>query len=336
MPPSKGPVLSLQGKIVAGALLAGILLALWVESFSPAGREAAPRGEGSIEEENFQRVVCLSPALTEIVFDMGAGKRVVAVPDFLFGPPAAQSLPRVGGAFNPNLERILSLGPDFLLFQGRGAKVRAFGARHGIPFPDPPLELDTLEDLFEAYWRLGLLFRIPERAEAAAHRLRASLARTAGRSFQAGPPVPLFLALGHREGTLSGLYTATKKTFLGEIARIAGGANVFASAPGAWPQVSLESVQAREPRVILDFHPGERIRKEALLEDWKKTLPGTPAVKEGRIYILTQKFLLMPGPRAAETAEVLFRLLHPAAPQGWEGRKERPGKSKESKRGSRR
>ncbi len=335
MASSAGPVFTLQGKITAGALLAGVLLALWMESFSPKpGPSAGPvPGPGP---ETYERVVCLSPALVEIVFDIGAGRRVAGVPDFLFGPPAARTLPRVGGAFNPNLERILSLQPDFLLFQGKSSKVRAFALRHGIPFPDPPLELDTLEDLFRAYWRLGLLFRIPEKAEEAAHRLRSSLARTAAKGFSAGPPVPVFLALGHREGTLAGIYTATGKTFLGEIARVAGGAGVFASAPGTWPQVSLESVQAREPEVILDFHPGEKVREKALLEDWKKALPGLPAVREKRVYILTQKFLLVPGPRAAETAEVLFRLLHPADRKKKGEGKEGPGKNKERSRGSRR
>ena len=251
----------------------------------------------------------------------------------IFGPPEARTLPRVGGSFNPAFEKILSLKPDFLLFQGRSEKVRAFAARHGFPFLDPPLELDTLEDLFAAYWRLGLLFRIPEKAEAAAHRLRAALAGVAERTLRAPSPVSVFLAMGHREGTLAGVYTATRGTFLGEIAEIAGGENVFAQAPGRWPQVSLESVQARRPAVILDFHPGEKIHERALLDDWKKALPSLPAVREGRTHILTQDFILLPGPRAALTAEILAGLLHP---EGAGGKKKEGKGGKEENRGSRR
>ncbi len=325
-----GPALPLKWTIPAGAFLAGCLLSFWMQSLSPISTAPCKGGGPSRGEppRPYRRVVCLSPALVEILFDMGAGDRVVGGPDFLFWPPRARSLPRVGGSFNPAFEKILTLKPGFLLFQGQSAKVRDFARRHGIPFPDPPLRLDTLEDLFSAYWRLGLLFGIPEKAEAAAHRLRAALARTAERAARAEERTPVLLALGHREGTLAGIYTATRKTFLGEIARIAGGDNVFADAPGMWPQVSLESVQARRPRVILDFHPGEKVRAASLLADWKKGLPGLPAVRDGRVYILAQNFLLLPGPRAARTAEILAGLLHPSP--GKEKSRHDPGRARRS------
>ena len=297
--------------VAGAALLLGVLLSLWLDSLRPPSRRAgaAPDRSGAGPASPPERIVVLSPALAEIVFHMGAGSLVTAVPDFLTAPPQALSLPRVGGSFNPAFERILELRPDFLLFQGKSAKVRDFARRHGIPCPEPPLELDTLEDLFQAYRRIGVLLGRPVAAEEAAHRVRSALARVLEATLRSGPGPRVFLALGHRRGTLAGLYTATDRTFLGELLRIAGGRNVFGSAPGNWPQVSLESLQARAPQVVLDFHPGESPDGRSLLEDWRRDLPGVPAVLMGRVYVLTQDFLLTPGPRAARTAELLAELL---------------------------
>jgi len=324
-----GKVPGLSTWVTAGAFLAGILLSLFLEDLAPPLPEGHTRSRGNAASSASPsrppgpgRVVVLSPALVEIVFDIGAGSQVAGVPDFLFGPPRALALPRVGGSFNPAFEKILELRPRFLLFQGRSAKVRSFAARHSIPCPDPPLELDTLADLFQAYWRVGRIMGVPVEAEDAAHRLRSGLARLLEETLRAGPGPRVFLALGHRKGTLAGVYTATGKTFLGQIVRLAGGRNLFEEAPGKWPQVSIESLQAGEPEVVLDFHPGEKADPAALLSDWRRTLPGIPAVRNGKVRVLTEDFLLLPGPRVVRTARILAGIFRPSRRAGGEAPEE--------------
>ena len=235
-------------------------------------------------------------------------------PDFLTAPPAALALPRVGGAFNPGLERILRLRPDLIVTQGRAAKLRRFAGNHRIPLVGLPL--DNLGDLLAAYGRLGAVTGLADEAAARARDLRFQLVLVKEWSARQGPGPRVFLALGHRAGTLAGLYTATDATFLGQVLRVAGGRNLFPSSPSLWPTISLESLRAADPEVIVELKPGETPDRKRLLVDWQAALPGVAAVRNGRIHLLTADHLLLPGPRLAATARTLARLLHPKADQG--------------------
>jgi iron complex transport system substrate-binding protein len=113
-------------------------------------------------------------------------------------------------------------------------------------------------------------------------------------------------------GAMAGLTTVGPKSFLAELVEIAGGRNVFSEMDAPYPQISKESLIVRDPRVILELRPGEDLDEEAtrsLRQDWQ-ALPTLRAVREGRIHVLTDEVLLVPGPRIVRAARILARAIH--------------------------
>jgi iron complex transport system substrate-binding protein len=84
------------------------------------------------DHPDYARVICAAPSITEIVFTLGAGSRVVGVSDYSFFPPEAKGIARIGGQINPNREMILSLEPDLIIFQGKHPALSRFCRRQGI------------------------------------------------------------------------------------------------------------------------------------------------------------------------------------------------------------
>ena len=112
------------------------------------------------------------------------------------------------------------------------------------------------------------------------------------------------------------IYTAGAHTMIDDLFEIAGGINVGRQAPGAWPQVGLETVVAWSPEVIITtYHPDsgeasgleEEIEKLRRTDGWK----AVPAVREGRIYYVDPDLMNRPGPRLIDALEQIAALLHP-------------------------
>ncbi len=256
-----------------------------------------------------QRIILLSPALVEIAFHAGLGNKVIAAPDFTVWPKEALRLPRIGARFNPNLEKILALKPDLVVFQGRNPVIKAFAVKHGIPFYGPGIKLDTVEDIFNAYSILGRLARSPVEAEKAGAGLRLELARLMERSYRRKSVPRALLVLGKNRSSFKGIYTATSMTFIGELVEMVGAINVFGNSPGLWPKISLEGIIGKNPDAVLILSPGKRISPVEEVREWEKSLPSVEAVKRRKIFIIDEPFVLIPGPRILDTARLFERVL---------------------------
>jgi iron complex transport system substrate-binding protein len=137
----------------------------------------------------------------------------------------------------------------------------------------------------------------------------------------AGRPRPrVFITVARQPGSLANILTASRGTFVHEIIEYAGGENVFADLAMAYPQVSLEAILAAQPDVIIEAMP-EIEPTEALAasvrELWAKLGP-LPAVKNNRVYLLTEPNALTPSPRVVEVVGHVARWLHPEVEDGGE------------------
>ncbi|MDD4117057.1 MAG: helical backbone metal receptor [Kiritimatiellae bacterium] len=246
------------------------------------------------------RIVCASPAVTEIVFALGAGDRVAAVADFTDWPPEAAEKPRIGGALSPSRERILALQADLILSQGRSEALAALAREHRIAFFSLPL--DTLSDVRAAIAGCAARLNAEERGRRLLREFDAGLAALPRRE-----PVPVLIALGHSPGDLSGLMTTGAGTFLHDIVELAGGRNVFKDVPLPWPRISRESLLRRAPALVLDLQAValDDTRRAALAADWQR-LGFAPA----QVRILEEDFLLRPGPRAPLAAARIAESIH--------------------------
>jgi iron complex transport system substrate-binding protein len=259
-----------------------------------------------------KRIVSLVPALTEILFAIGAGPQVIAVSSFDDDPPEVLKLPKVGALLDPDTERILSMRPDLVLTYGSqtdldkqlaAAGIRTFPYRHG-----------GLADVTPTFHALGIVTGHVDQADRVAASIEARLdavrARVAGRRR----PRTL-LVMGRTPQSLRQLHASGGIGFLHDVVTLAGGANVFEDIKRQAVQASTEMLISRAPDVILDLHYSKDV-KPAALEKERRTwlaLPSIPAVKTGRVHILLGDQFVVPGPRIAAAAEEYARAIHPDA-----------------------
>jgi iron complex transport system substrate-binding protein len=269
---------------------------------------AAPDWPGHSRAEP-QRIVSLIPAVTETLFAIGAGSKVVGVSAFDTWPPDVANIARVGGLIDPDTERILALRPDLafvygsqedLIRQLRAAGIAVEIYRHGGL-------ADVVSSIRTAGRRVG--------HEAQADRVAAEIERTitAIRDRTAALPRPsTLIVFGREEGTLRGIYASGGTGFIHDMVEAAGGRNVFGDAARESVQASLESILERAPEVILEIRasavardPGYAARQVAVWD----AAPSIPAVRNKRVHVLLDERLVVPGPRIAAGVELLERAL---------------------------
>jgi iron complex transport system substrate-binding protein len=288
-------------KRLIGIVLAAAVVVGGVRPATTQARAAEPR-----------RIVSLVPALTEMLFALGAGPRVVAVSSYDEFPPEVKSLPRVGALLDPDMERILALRPDLVVIYGSQtdlqsqfarAGIRAFNYRHaglaGV--------FNTLKELGAAVGRSGEADRL---AREIRERLDAIQARVRGR------PRPRTLLVFERDpASLRGVYVSGGVGFLHDMLEIAGGVNVFADMARESVQPSVETMLARAPDVILEVRVKGLLAPADVAEAKRvwAALASVPAVQHGRIQILHGDHLVVPGPRVVQGTEAFARALHPDA-----------------------
>ena len=259
-----------------------------------------------------RRIVSLVPAVTEMLFAIGAGPQVVAVSSFDDFPPEVKSLPRVGALLDPDVERILTLRPDLVITYGSQGSVEAQLARAGIRTFS--YRHGGVGAIVQTVRDLGSVTGRASQAGGKAHEIEAQFdnVRAAVRGY-ARPRV--LLVFGRQPQSLRQMYASGGAGFLNDILEAAGGQNVFSDVRQESVQPSQETLLARAPDVIIEIRSG---RSEATTDAagersaWSP-LASIPAVRNGRIHLLTGAQFVVPGPRVGLAAEQLARMLHPEA-----------------------
>lgn len=259
-----------------------------------------------------QRIISLVPALTEMLFAIGAGPQVIAVSSFDTYPPEAASRPRVGALLDPDVERVLSMKPDLVAIYGSQDDLRQQLTRANIALFD--YRHGGLDAIMETMRRLGERTghgrEANEIAEDLERRLEAIRQRTAGR-----PHPKTLLVFGREPGSLRNIYVSGGRGFLHDMLVVAGGVDLFADVDRESVQATTEAILARAPDVILELHEGPAMDATAAARAaaaWSR-LAAAPAVKNGRVHVVSGEGLVVPGPRVAASTERLARALHPAA-----------------------
>jgi iron complex transport system substrate-binding protein len=238
--------------------------------------------------------VALAPNLSETLFALGLGDRVVGVGDYSTWPPEAAAKPHLGGLFDANLERIVSLKPDLAVLLPSEKDLAAKLSPLGVEVLTIPNE--TLADVERSFTTVAERCGVPEVGARLAAEWRAGLAP---RPVSGGARRPrVVLSVGRQEGRLADVLVAGPDTFYQELLDRLDAENVFADAPVRYPKVSLEELVARAPDVILELRAEEVPPESArlLVRDWNQ-LADIPAVRNGRVRILSGDWTSIPGPR---------------------------------------
>jgi iron complex transport system substrate-binding protein len=272
-----------------------ILFALFVVSLSAQ----APR-----------RIISLVPAVTEMLFAIGAGPQLAAVSSYDQDPPEVRQLPRVGALLDPDVERILSLRPDLVVTYGSQTDLKQQLERASIAIFD--YRHAGLADITETMRKLGGATGHAAEAERTASTIERSLTRIRERAT-GGPRPRTLLVFGRERGALRNIYASGGRGFLHDMLDAAGGTNVLADVARESVQVTTELVLARAPDVILEVRSADIDSAAAAAREAQSWAPlaSVPAVRNHRIVVLTGKALTVPGPRVTEVVEQMFQALHP-------------------------
>ena len=249
------------------------------------------------------RIVSLVPAVTEMLFAIGAGPQVVGVSSFDKFPAEIEKLPRVGALLDPNLDRILSLEHDLVVLyhsqtdlqtQLTRASIPAYSYRHA-----------GLADVTQTLRSVGERIGRKREADRLASGIESQLAVLRKR-FGAGSRPRTLVVFGREPFALRGIYASGGRGFIHDMLTVAGGDNVFADVPREAVQATTELILTRRPDVILELRAdpmsAEEERKERAT--WNQ-LPAVPAVRAGRVHIITDPRTVIPGPRVVAGVEII-------------------------------
>ncbi len=257
-----------------------------------------------------QRIISLVPALTEMLYAVGAGPQVVAVSSYDEYPPEVTALPRVGALIDPDIERIIALKPDLVITYGSQVDLQAQMKRAAIPSFD--YRHGGLSHILVTMKELGVRTGHVAEADQAVAAIESRLA--AVRANVGGKRRPRTLLVFSREPrTLRNIYVSGGRGFLHEMLVIAGGENVFSDIDKESVQVSTETILARAPEVILELRPkeipaGQPMRDE--LASWSR-LASVPAVRNKQLLFISGHAVTVPGPRVADSVARMAKALHP-------------------------
>ncbi len=284
--------------LFVGSWVAQALLAV---RQSPAEQQTVP-----------QRIICLAPSVTETVFALGLGERVVGVSRFCKYPAEVQRLPKVGGYFDPNFEAIVALRPQLviLLEEQRNSMpaldklgLRLLAVRH----TDTASILESLETIGAACGTPAQAAQIKSTLEQRIHRLRQQTARLVR------PTVLLVVDRNYFSHKLEDVQAGGTTGHLAEVINLAGGRSALNEGRVPYPILSRESLLRLDPDVIVELAPeslAASLGINTLTAPWQE-LRELSAVRNGRVHVLVDDRAMLPGPNFIALAERLASLLHP-------------------------
>ncbi|MEQ1912035.1 MAG: helical backbone metal receptor, partial [Vicinamibacterales bacterium] len=264
------------------------------------GPAAQPAPQAGATTSAPRRIVSLVPATTEMLFGMGAGSRLIGVGSYDRFPPEVEKLPRLGGLLDPNIEQLIALRPDLVIVYDTQADLRQRLERAKIPMW--AYRLTVLADVTTTVRALGERVGLSTQAGILASnidtQLRAVQARVAGR-----PRPRTLLLFGREPGSLRSINASGGYGFLHDLVELAGGSDILSDLKQAAVPMSSEMVLSRAPEVIVELHYGEagwpQSRLDAERRVWS-ALPSVPAVRNGRVSLLTGDEFVVPGPRVVQ------------------------------------
>ena len=252
-------------------------------------------------------IVALSPSAAEILFTIGAGDQVSAVSEFTDFPEAAKAKPVVGGFDGKtlSLETIMSFKPDLVyITEGMHNFLIATLEANGIPYYVS--KGDSIASVEQEILEVGKITGHEKEAAKVVDGMEKKLKKAAEASAHKG---------GAKSGAAVKVYwevwnapymSAGASSFINDVIKAAGGENIFADLPDAYPMVSEESIISRQPAVILiPASTGMAADAVGLRNGWADI----PAVKGSRVFVVDDNVYTRPGPRVADVVLELSSLL---------------------------
>ena len=252
-----------------------------------------------------ERIVSHVPPITETLFALGLGDRLVGVSDYCDYPEEAKSKPSVGNYYNPSIESIVALEPDLVLTDGHSDSIKQLDELEITYLVVDPKDID---DIFESIELLGRATGIERTTRKLIDDMKREI-ESVQEQVKDAPGVRVIYLIDATD--LTNPWTAGPGSFVDHLINMAGGENIAARAIGAWVQISIEEIVSADPEVIiLPGKHGTAFTVPEVLENnpaWRET----NAVKEGNIYVIDGDLVDGYGPRIVQGLQELARIIHP-------------------------
>jgi len=259
-----------------------------------------------------QRIISLAPSITETLFAIGAGDKLIAVTDYCQYPVQVKKLPKVGGYLDPNLEQIVRLQADLVILLERQLALKKQLQQLGIQ----TLSIDNSS-------LAGIRSSIIDMATAVDQTAKADILindfdqRLASiRQKVAGHRQPnVLLAIAHSSNThyLDKVYIAGQQDFYNDLLSFTGAKNVYQGKQIRVPALSTEGLLRLNPQIIVDIFPDTEVYSldiDELRQQWQR-LDKIDAIKNNQLHIIQADYAVIPGPRIIQLAEQLAQIFHP-------------------------
>jgi iron complex transport system substrate-binding protein len=197
------------------------------------------------ESTDVQRIVSLAPNLTELVYAVGAGDKLVGVSAWSDYPREVLELPVIGNAFTVDQEQLALSKPDLLLVWESGTPQHVVDELRAIGYRVASIKTRNLDDVADALLTLGNLTGHSEQAAAVAARYRDELS-TLRDEYAHREPIRVFYQVAARP-----LYTINNEHYISELIALCGGTNIFSDLSELAPTIDVEAVVDRDPEVML-------------------------------------------------------------------------------------
>jgi iron complex transport system substrate-binding protein len=239
-----------------------------------------------------ERIIALSPSINEIVFALGAEDKVVGNTTFCDFPKEAVNIPKVGGYFNPSLEKILSLNPTLVIMQENNTQLAQKLARLGIQ--TKIIKIEKLADIKNSIAEIGEVLGKKEAAKKIVSKIDEELTKLT--NITANKRV--MFVFGHNTSLASRIFVAGQNLYFDDIINESGNKNALQSQRKGQPILNMENIIACNPDIVILLSHSMKemgLSRDDLINPWLK-LP-INAGKTNFIYIIDKTYSGIPSDR---------------------------------------
>ncbi|MBN1391841.1 MAG: cobalamin-binding protein [Sedimentisphaerales bacterium] len=254
---------------------------------------------------SIQKIVSLSPNLTEIVFTLGLGEKIVGVSSDSDWPAEAKAKPKMGTFWQPNTEAVIAAKPDLVVCEKFLQQQETAQALKRAGLNVLSLRVETIAELFGAIRSIGKAADCSEKAEQLAASIKEQLDQIKGESSLQKKVKVLWVI------QTEPIRVAGVNTFVNEIIELAGGQNAIAPTGDQYPSISTEEIIGCYAEVIIQSAMGteDMAKQQEAAEKFWDRFQNLPAVKDKRIYVINPDTVLRLGPRIGEGAQAVAQCL---------------------------
>ena len=255
-----------------------------------------------------ERILSVTPAGTEILYEIGLGERVVGVTKYCSWPPDAQTKPNLGDMMHVNLEVAMGLTPDLVLVSNMNHQ--AGEQLESLGYPTVTVFQDDFDEICNSMLRVGQACGVEETAKRRIAELREDV-RKKTLSLD-GLPVRVLVVVGRdpSDAELRKIHVAGRGSFYDDLLTRSGAVNAYEQG-AAYAQISREGLLRLDPDVIIELigEHGMEAPTENIISRWE-AMPDIRAARNSRVSVIRGDFTLRAGPRYPQILDAFIKAIH--------------------------